>query len=66
MLQSLHTGMGPSGDTHVMQVGERSGLPRGGLLGTERIPKERHRWPDEGKTDAPFYCQKKSQIQMGQ
>lgn len=32
----------PSGNTHIMQVGERSRLPRGRLLGTERIPKERH------------------------
>lgn len=39
----------PSTDTHIMQVGERSRLPRRRLLRTERIPKERHLWPDEGK-----------------
>lgn len=35
---------GPGANTHIMQVGERSRLPRGCLLWTERIPKERHLW----------------------
>lgn len=44
----------PRADTHIVQVGERSGLPRGRLLRTERIPEERHLWPDKGKVNAPL------------
>lgn len=40
----------PGTGTHVVQVGEGRRLPRGGLLRTERIPKDRHlrltrKWP---------------------
>lgn len=43
----------PGADTHIMQVGERGRLPRGRLLRTERIPKERHLRPDEERSMLP-------------